>query len=120
MSARHAELLRRVLIRRGTAITLKSAGLTGNTSTLGVSGSAASESGKCTPPAPFRSDLIDGESVVLEDLEVKVLASDWSTVTPAAGIQATIGSDTFTVIGARPMYEGSDVYGYWLHLRGTS
>lgn len=117
--ARRQGVLRRVILRRGTTVKLEDPSQTFNTSTLDTSGTAAAETNSCTPPSTFRADLIDGTHVVQGDLEVQVNAADWTTVTPANGLLATIDSETYHVIAASPLFEDTTVYGYRLQLRGT-
>lgn len=109
-----------MITRRGTSITLKDPAKTFDPSTLGTTGAVVSASGKCTPPTPFRASLIDGENVVVGDLECQIDAGDWLTLTPRPGIIATIGGETYHVENATPLQDGDTVYGYQLHLRGTN
>ena len=118
-SARHQETLRRVITRRGTTLTLKDPTKTFDPSTLGTTGTPVSATGKCTPPTPFRADLIDGKNVVLGDLECRIDAADWLTLTPKPGLVATVAGETYHVQGATKLMDGDTAYGYQLHLRGT-
>lgn len=118
--AQFEEPLRRLLRRRGTSITLKGSSRTGSTSALTVANVVTTETRTCSPPVPVKVSLVDGENVLAEDLETRVAASDWQTVTPAAGMVATIGAETYSVVEAMPLRDGDTVYAYGLRLRGTN
>jgi hypothetical protein len=118
-AARFEESLRRVLRRRGTSIALKSAARAKGEG-LTVTNAVTSESRTCAPPVPVKVALVDGENVLAGDLETRVAASDWQTVTPAGGLTAVIGSESYQVVEAHELRDGDTVYAYALRLRGTN
>lgn len=71
---------------------------------------------KASPPAPFKRELIDGDTIREGDVTI-ILAGKDLGFTPTIGWFCDIGSDKFKILGVHPIYSGASVCAYKLHLR---
>ena len=111
----------------GTTATLTtSAGKTKTVGTSTVSGFGTDHTIRVSPPAPFDTRLVDGETVKAADLKVTLgrkngesIAGAWAdlTIVPAEGDRVALGSDDYSVVGIMPLRSGDDIAAWILHLR---
>lgn len=72
---------------------------------------------KITPPARYRRDLVDGETILASDLQTYLRSADLPfTITPGSTVLRMDG-ETFEIVSVSSIYSGDDVVLYELQVR---
>jgi len=72
---------------------------------------------KVTPPAPYETKYVDGETILRTDLVVYVEATGLAFV-PDVNTRIRLDAKEFEIIAASPIYSGDNVLLFELQLRG--
>ena len=71
---------------------------------------------KVSPPSPFEQRFIDGEAIRQDDLEIYLPGSGLK-FTPVVDMTVRIGTVTYRVVMANPVYSGEQIAVFRLQLR---